>query len=152
MGVFDNKVAETLIPEFLVMSTFYNLPKTYKGLNPLKGRPIILGIGSLNKRLGQWLDKQLQPIVTKLPSYLKDTNQLLNIVGDLPWDSQYKWVTCDVASFYSSIPHKLAMNALCFYLEHYTSLVVEYRMYVLDVLEYLLTHNFFIFYGGLLSI
>lgn len=100
IGVFDNKVAETLIPEFFVVSTFYNVPKTHKGLSPLQGRPIILGIGSLNERLGQWLDKQLQQIVTRLPSYLKDTNQLLNIMRDLPRDSQYRcgspvmWLVC----------------------------------------------------------
>lgn len=78
LGVFDGKLAESLVAEYPVVSSFYHLLKTHQGLNSLHGRSIISGIGSLNERLGQLLDKLLQPLVSKLPSHLKDTNHLLN--------------------------------------------------------------------------
>lgn len=77
MGIFTTKDKEMLIPAFPVMPIFHHLPKLHKGLTPLTGRPIVAGIGSLNERLGQWVDQQLQQLVTELPGYLRDTKQLL---------------------------------------------------------------------------
>lgn len=61
--LFKQKKVDVLVPKHPVLPTFYNLPKTHKGLVPLHGRPIISGIGSLIEKLGQWLDKQLQSLV-----------------------------------------------------------------------------------------
>lgn len=98
MGLFYQKEANALAPEYPILSTFYHLPKTHKGLEPLYGRPIVSGIGSLNERLGQWLDKQHQPLVIQLPGYLKDTNHLLHLVENLNWEDNFSWLTCDVSS------------------------------------------------------
>lgn len=57
------------------------------------------------------------------------------------------WITYDVANLYSSIPHKLDIDAVNLYFEHYTSLTSDVRMFVLGVLQYLLTHNYFVFNG-----
>lgn len=46
-----------------------------------------------------------------------------------------------------SIPHKLTILAVKFYSEQFTELKVEVCLFILDVLEYLLTHNFFMFNG-----
>lgn len=109
MDVFDSKSGNCIIPEHPVMSVCHHLPKTHKGLDPLQGRPIISRIGSLNERLGQYLDGVLQPLVTTLPSHFKDTNHLLNIVHYTQWDAHAMWISCDVSSLYSSIPHGLAI-------------------------------------------
>lgn len=69
LRIFSINKAETLIPDQPAVPTFHHLPKAQKGLNPLKGRPIVAGSGSLNERLGQWwLDAQLQPLVRFFPS------------------------------------------------------------------------------------
>lgn len=88
---------ESPIPEYPTIPTFYHLPKTHKGLEPLRVRPIISGIGSLNERLGKWLDRYLQ-LVVQLPRYLKDTNHLLQLLGDFTWETDFLWITCDVTN------------------------------------------------------
>lgn len=69
-----------LIPDHLILPTFYPLLKVHKDLNPLHGKPIINGIGSHNERINQWLDGQLQPLVYDLPGFLRDTNPLLGVM------------------------------------------------------------------------
>lgn len=70
--------AESLFPECPILPTVHHLPKTHKGLDHLHGRPIVTGIGSLNEKLGKRMASQLLSLLCSLPSYLKDTNHLLN--------------------------------------------------------------------------
>lgn len=93
------------------------------------------------------MDGQLQPLVSSLPSYLKDTNHLLNAMKEVVWKHDYIWVKCDFPSLHSSIPHHLARQAVSFYLEHSTALPLPQRLFILEVLDYLLLHNHFIFDG-----
>lgn len=88
-----------------------------------------------------------QPLVQQLPGYLKDTNHLLNVLKDFKWENSFSWVTCDVVNLYSSILHDRAVLAVS-YLETSTDLPVEQQEYILEVLEYLLSHNNFFFDGG----
>lgn len=104
-----------LVPEFPIVPIFHHLPKIHKGLDPLCGRLIVLGIGSLSERLEQWMDGQLQPTVHSLPSYLRDANHLLSIMDHLFGESTIfgLHVTYPV---YCSIPHMLANTTFCFFL------------------------------------
>ena len=54
---------------------FYLLPKIHKPSVP--GRPTIFGCDSLTSRLSIFLDYYLKPIVSTLPSFIKDTNHFL---------------------------------------------------------------------------
>lgn len=92
LGIFSIREAESLVSECPILLTFHHLPKTHKGLDPLYGRPIVAGIGSLIEKLGQWLDGQLQSLVRHLPSFLKDTNHLLNAMKGVVWRHDYVWV------------------------------------------------------------
>lgn len=78
VGLFSPKDKESFIPEHPITPIFHHLPKVHKGLNPLTGRPIVAGIGSLNEKLGEWVDSQLQPLTVELPGYLRDTKHLLS--------------------------------------------------------------------------
>lgn len=66
-GIFTQKERDMFIPDCLIMPVFHHFPKIHKGLDPLFGRPIIAGIGTLSERLGQWVDDQLQPLGSDLP-------------------------------------------------------------------------------------
>ena len=64
----------------------------------------------------KWIDIQLQPLVKKLPSYLKDDNDFLRKIDELN-DKQTippnaLLVTWDVKSLYTNIPHKERLEAL----------------------------------------
>lgn len=63
------------------------------------------------------------------------------------WEDDFFWVTFDVSSFYSSIPHSHVVTSVLFYLEALTDLPLEHRLYIADILEYLLSHNYFVFDG-----
>lgn len=109
---------EMFILEAPIMPIFHNLPNVHKGCNPLLSRPMVAGIGSLNERLGEWIDHQLQPLVSALPGFIRDTKQLLTDVQNFKWDPDLVWITCNVASLYCSIPHSLGIQAVAYYLEH----------------------------------
>jgi len=57
------------------------------------------------ERISHFVDYHLQPLVHKLPSFVKDTNDFLNkllTIGNLPANSLL--VTLDVSSLYTNIP------------------------------------------------
>lgn len=69
--------AEFLCNKHPCCPVIYGLPKIHKGMNPLKFRPIVSGTGSITQPLAQLLDHLLQPLVKKLPAYIRDTNDFL---------------------------------------------------------------------------
>ncbi|XP_053550225.1 uncharacterized protein LOC128641725 [Bombina bombina] len=88
----------------------YHLPKVHKDpLNP-PGRPIISGIGSITDGLLKYVDSYLQPIVKSTKAYLKDTTEVITKFEGITWDQDMIWLTCDVASLYTCIPHDNAFH------------------------------------------
>ena len=83
-----------------------------------------------------------------LPGYLKDTKQLLTKFNHFQWQECYRWISCDVASLYSSIPHHLGIRAVATFLRESGRFSLVLQEFILLSLEYLLTHNFFMFDGG----
>lgn len=75
--LIDKNEHKFLLPNHHVVATFYCLPKIHKGLVPLKGRLIVWGMGSLTQNAGIYLDKILRDYVVSLPSYVRDTTDLL---------------------------------------------------------------------------
>ena len=53
---------------------FYLLPKIHKGLDNVKGRPVISNCGTLTEHISEYLDHHLNPLVSQGTSYIKDTN------------------------------------------------------------------------------
>lgn len=66
-----------LTNDYPTKPVFYILPKVHKSLTNVPGRPIVSGIGSLTEPLSNFVDAHIRPLVVKLPSYLKDTNDFL---------------------------------------------------------------------------
>ena len=83
---------------------FHGLPKIHKPNIPL--RPIVSGFDSPTDNLSRYIAHYLQPLVENLPSYIKNTKHMLQILDsfdDLP--DNIIMVTADVRSLYTSIPH-----------------------------------------------
>ena len=57
---------------------FYILPKIYKRLHDVPGRPVISNCGFYTENISSFLDHHLQPLVQRVKSYIKDTNHFLN--------------------------------------------------------------------------
>ncbi len=99
------------------LATFYMLPKVHKEPkdNP-PGRPIVAANGTLTEPASQYIDYFLKPYVQSLPSYVKDTTDVLNKlnqVHDIPWDFM---VTMDVETLYTNIDHSEGLRAVNHYL------------------------------------
>ena len=69
-------------------------------------RPIVSSCESPTENISQFIDYWLQPIMKALPSFLKDTTQLINELNDLTVESDSLLVTIDVKSLYTCIPYQ----------------------------------------------
>ena len=102
--MIDDETAKYLKENSPKPGRFYTIPKIHKQGHP--GRPTVSSNSHPTERISQFVDHHLQPLVTKLPSYIKDTTHFLNklnSIGQLP--SGVLLVTLDVASLYTNIPH-----------------------------------------------
>jgi len=98
-GVIDDKTKKSLIQADPKPGRFYILPKIHKQGNP--GRPIVSSNGHPTKRISQFVDYYLKPLVHKTASFIKDTTHFLNRLdqlGHLPTNAIL--VTLDVSSLY----------------------------------------------------
>lgn len=125
MGVLDLKCMEYLFVANLITPIFHHLPKVHKQDIPVQECPIAVGIGSLLERLSEWVDSFLQPLVIHLPGYIEDTGHVLAHVKKIRWSSECTWITVDVKSLYSCIPHHLVREAVRHHLTHYSIYSLE---------------------------
>lgn len=91
---------------------FYALPKLHKKAHPPPGRPIVSGIGGPTEKIGMFVDDALRPLVTSLPSYLRDTLHILQALEDLVVPPETILITLDIEALYSSIPHRSGLQII----------------------------------------
>lgn len=63
------------------------------------------------ERIREYVDHHLHPLVTKIPSYLKDTMDFLQKLSLGPLPQGCILVTLDVSSLYTNIPHNEGIQA-----------------------------------------
>ncbi|XP_056419563.1 uncharacterized protein LOC130361029 [Hyla sarda] len=93
------------MPKDPTVASIYLLPKVHKNAKCPPGRPILSGCNNLSEPLCKYIDFFLSPLVENLPSYLKDTNDVLRKINHTQLDENMLLVTCDVESLYTSIRH-----------------------------------------------
>lgn len=110
--ILNKKESQYLIPEMCRTPIIYTVPKLHKNkINP-PGRPIVNGIESLTARLGEYLDKFIQPAVQQTKAYLKDTKHVLQLLEDTPvLKGRTLLATADVSSLYTIVKHHQACSA-----------------------------------------
>ncbi|XP_033095693.1 uncharacterized protein LOC117100207 [Anneissia japonica] len=92
------------------------LPKIHKANTP--GRPIVSSCNCPTVIISEFLDNVLRPIVQRLPTYVKDTNEAIRLFSEF----QFTGVNChiftmDVKSLYTSIPIPDGLIALKHFLD-----------------------------------
>ena len=111
--MLEDKLTKDKTKQYLIQSDvkpgrFYILPKIHNPGDP--GRPIVSSNSHPTEHISHF-DYHLQPLVHKLPSFVKDTNDFLNkllTIGNLSANSLL--VTVDVSSLYTNIPHDEGIN------------------------------------------
>lgn len=92
-----------MVPDAPVMPVQYQVPKVHKNAKHPPRRPNLSGINSLSTRLGEYIDVYLQPLVSKSPSYLKDSK--VNHLQQISVDDSSMLVTIEV-TFDKRMPSK----------------------------------------------
>ena len=87
----------------------YFLKKIHKPT--LDVRPIVSSVNSATENLAEFLDIFLQPIMRKLPAYIKDTTELLQEVKKIKIQPNDWLVTVDVKSLYTNIDNEDGIRA-----------------------------------------
>ena len=96
-------------PKKVRPARLYLLKKLHK--NPMGIRPIVSSCCSATENISQFIDHWLQPLMKSLPSYLKNTTELINELKDLQIEPHTILATIDVKSLYTCIPHKDGIEA-----------------------------------------
>lgn len=108
------KESRYLNPSACRIPVIHTLPKIHKNIDKPPARPIVNGIGLISARLGEYLDKFLQPSVKKLKPTLRDTTDILRLLNEVRLNpaTMIYLVTADVWSLYTIIQHDDALLAL----------------------------------------
>jgi hypothetical protein len=127
---------------------FYYLPKIHKetinGIHP--GRPIISAYNSPVVGISELTDSILNPLVQSLPSYIRDTSHLLNIIQNLPpLPKDVFLISLDVSSLYTNVPHHHALLAAEWFLDQRKAPHRPPTALVLEMLNLIQNNNFFQF-------
>lgn len=72
---------------------------------------------------------------------------MLEILFHYEWQPSYRWLFLDVVSLYTSIDHIHGLRAINYYLLEDGKLNSLQAKFLLDCVEYSLTHNYFSFLG-----
>lgn len=144
-GLIDKDTLNYLVPKHPRTPTFYILPKAHKNLSQPPGRPIVSGIGSLTDNASKFVDSFLLPHVSGLPSYIRDTSDLLRHIKGIQIPRDSLLVAIDVESLYSSIPHKKGVATPRSFLMEQEDTSWPLNEIILQLLTFILTRNIFIF-------
>lgn len=98
---------------------------------------------SLTSGLSQYVHAFLQPIVQKLPSYIRDSLQLLDNLSQNSWDNYYTWLSLDVTSLYTTITHEVGLTAIGHFLAADPHLHHRQAQFILDGTRFCLGHTYF---------
>ena len=92
--------------EELKFDRFYLLPKIHKRLHSVPGRPVISNSGFYKENISGFLDSHLKPTAAKVKSYIKDTNNFLRKLENLPkLPDDVILCTIDAVGLYPNIPN-----------------------------------------------
>lgn len=65
----------------------------------------------------KYIDYYLQTLVMGIPSFVKDTKQVINTLREIQWKQGYFLATADVASLYTVISHDFGYQAVQHFLD-----------------------------------
>lgn len=133
------KQAKYIINENPQVPIFHLLPKLHKPSFPPTLRPIVSVIIII------MVDSLLQPLIRNTLGHLKDSKHVLSVVDTLKWQEGYVWITADVTSLYTVIPHDLANVTLERLLGTYSNYSQELQAFLLLAVQHLQKHNFLMF-------
>lgn len=150
-------------PNIIRNASFYILPKIHKSdrvndviqrqdnvymqielPNDLSSRPIVNNINCPTSKLSEMLHILLKPFLTVIPSYIKDTRDFLSKLPKSVSPNDI-FVTLDIISLYTNIPHELGYMAVIYWITHYPHLLDDRFTcaFIIESLRFVLENNIF---------
>ena len=127
------------------LGRLYLLPKIHKRLHCVTGRPVISNNGFSTENISAFLDFHLQPLCKKVKSYIKDTNDFLCKLRNLPTlPDNAIFVTIDVVGLYPHIPNNEGLDALKKALDEREDKTISTES-LIELSDIVLNNNFFEF-------
>lgn len=144
-GLVDKEEHHFMTPKVPVRTQcMYFLKKLHK--NPYAERPIVSGCNGATENISAYLDHILKPIMTSIPSYLKNTYELLEKLDILTFPQDCILCTVDVVSLYPSIPQTEGTEA-CLAALAKNNILPFPAGYLRPLFQYVLNCNIFTFAG-----
>ena len=133
------------------LSRFYLTIKIHK--KPLIGRPIVSSEDTVTYFISKFLDKTLQPVMKNLPTYLRNTDDLIVDIETNTqlhnMNNQHTIYTADIKDMYPSINIKDGLTKLQIAIEEYNSKIDNSKMiqtqFIIELAHFVLTNNYFKF-------
>ena len=105
-GHIDHHMKSYLLndPDQTRTQQLYFLKKIHKG--PHVVRPIVSGCSGPTEKISAFLNYYLQPLMQRIPSYVKDSKDMVNFLENTTFPTDCILATIDVTALYLNIPHK----------------------------------------------
>jgi hypothetical protein len=98
----DERTKKLLTPNNEIAPRIYSLPKIHKEDIPL--RPIVNTIGSPTYELAKHVANILSPLVGHIDSFIKDSNEFINLIKNEKVRPQDTLISFDAVSLFTKIP------------------------------------------------
>ena len=123
----------------------YGLPKLHKPGIPM--RPIVSFCGSPTYQLSKYLTTILQPLTDKSRRKLQSTENFIDAIKTVQIPDDYKLVSFDVKSLFTSIPLQLALQCTETAIQQSTAKLPLPTEDIMDLLNLCLTSTYFQYNG-----
>ncbi|KAJ3616098.1 hypothetical protein Zmor_012060 [Zophobas morio] len=132
------------------LSYFYGLAKVHKKDFPRTApdiRPLVACVNTPITGLSKWLHHYLLPIVETVPSYIRNSDDILTAIQDTILSPHHEIMSLDISALYTSIPIMEAFRVIKKYiLEHYGPI---HGGLLVEALHLILNTSYFEFYDKL---
>ena len=120
---------------------FYLIIKVHKPV--VVGRPIVSSVEYLTTPASKYLDAKLQPFLVQIPTYLKDSTNLVHHMQSFVCPPNSALISHDIVSLYPSIPLDEGLQAAATFIKaHFSDSEADF---LISLLEFVLHNNYFYF-------
>jgi len=127
----------------------YRIPQFYLTIKihktPIKTRPIVSCVNSYLNVFSKWLAHRFNDLLPNVPTYVKDSFQVLDELKALHLPSHAKLFTCDAVSMYTNIDSLHGIEVISLWLEEYSlEIPPDFPTLLFQkILQTVMTHNVF---------
>jgi len=124
---------------------FYGMPKVHK--TPMQLRPVVSCVNSFPSIFSSWLDFRMKELLHLIPSYIKNSTELIKDLQCLNLPRGAKLFTADATSMYTNIDTTTGLQTFTKLFERYKDHIPNSfpKEFFLETLKIIMNNNIFSF-------